>query len=163
MQKLGIVLVLSVLMVGLAACAQLGLVTETPSTSEVMQKVSQVRAQFKSAYDQGDAATIAGLFAQNARYLPSEAPTLSGRAEIQAYFQAFFDQMESQSITITPAESDVSGDLVYEWGTYTISLTPQGEDPSSNQGRYTVILERQSGGAYRIVLDIDNSSQPQSP
>lgn len=163
MRKLGAVLFAIVLAIGLAACAQLGLLTGTPSTSEVMREVSQVRAQFESAYGQGDAQALASLYTQDARFLPSDNPTLRGRAEIRSYFQTFFDQMASQSITITPSESDASGDLVYEWGTYTVSFTPQGGSSMTDQGRYTVILERQADGAFRIVFDIDNSPQSQSP
>lgn len=159
MRKLGAVLFAVVLAVGLVACAQLGLLTEDPSDFEVVQETSQVRTKFERAYGQGDAEALANLYTQDARFLPSENPTLRGRAEIRPYFQGFFDQMASQSIAITPSETEVRGDLVYEWGTYEVSFTPQGGSSMTDRGRYTVILEHQADGAYRIVLDIDNSAQ----
>lgn len=133
-----------------------GFSTETSSPPEA---ASQVRDQFEQHYNNSDASAVADLFTTDARFLPAGNPTLRGRAEIEAYYADFFRQMESQRIAITPAETRASGELVYEWGTYEVTSTPQGGEQTTNQGRYTVVLERQDDDSYRIVLDADNSSQ----
>jgi len=54
------------------------------------------------------------------------------------------------------------GDMAHEHGTYTATATPKaGGEPTTDNGKYLVIFERGADGTWRLVHDIDNSSEPE--
>jgi ketosteroid isomerase-like protein len=62
---------------------------------------------------------------------------------------------------VTSQTMDVSGDLGFDNGTFTGTMTPTaGGDAMSREGRYIVILRRAADGAWRISRSISNAPMP---
>ncbi len=80
-------------------------VANTPEAS-----IDGLRQQFNLAYNAGDAAALAGLFAENALLMPPGAPAVVGRYAIQARYAAQFANLQS-SFTLEPGQILVSGDV----------------------------------------------------
>jgi len=123
--------------------------------------INQLRNDFLAAYNAGDAAAIAALYAEDAVYQPDHGPAVEGRAAIQQYFEQVFATVDVTT-QITPGETEIVGDMAHEHGTFMATATPKaGGDPMMTHGKYLVIAERGADGVWRLVHDIDNSSDPE--
>ena len=82
-----------------------------------------------------------------------------GRSAILTYFKSFFDQYTPVDFELLSDEATVAGVWAFDWGTYNLSMMPKGGGQIVNdQGKYLVILQRQSDGGSKVARDMDNSS-----
>src|SRR5262245_49914592 len=137
------VLVTVLLMSVLVACAPVSQNTGLTSSGDPAV-VNNVRNEFKSAFNAGDAAKVASLYATDAGIMPTHQPVISGRAGIENYDKAFVE-MFTAALNIAPGETKVFGDRALDRGTYTIQLTPKtGGSPMMDEGKYLILLQRQA-------------------
>jgi ketosteroid isomerase-like protein len=81
---------------------------------------------------------------------------VKGRAAIEQYYtKQMGGSVKQQSFALTKIESNASGDIGYEVGTYRQTLT-DGQHPMDDAGKYTVVLKR-TAGAWKIAYAIYNS------
>jgi uncharacterized protein (TIGR02246 family) len=112
-------------------------------------------ATFEQAAAAKDVETIANMYAEDATLLPPGSPLIKGRANIRAFWQAFFDAGASDA-RIRTVEVGSSGDLAYEIGTYQANMPqPQG-GVAPGSGKYVVAWRRQTDGSLKMVADIFN-------
>ena len=123
--------------------------------------INDLRTRFAAAYNAGDAAGVADLYAEDAVSMPDHHAAVVGKAAIQQYLQELFAQYTA-NLTITPVDTEISGDLAHEHGTFAMTVTPKaGGNAMTDNGNYLVILKRQADGSWKIHHDMDNSSNPQ--
>ena len=116
--------------------------------------------EMQAAFNAKDSAKVGALYTDDAVLMPPTTALVKGRTAIEAWFKDGFNQGFS-NLRLTPFRTDVSGDLAYVAGTYTISgKTPGGS--FDDRGKYVEIWKR-SGGQWRIATDIFNSDLPPSP
>jgi uncharacterized protein (TIGR02246 family) len=121
--------------------------------------INELRAKYQAAYNAGDAAAVAALFTDDAISLPDHHAAVQGKAAIQQYLQEIFTQYAA-TMTIAPVDTEISGNLAHEHGTFTITVTPKaGGDTVTDDGKYVVILKRGVDGVWKIHHDIDNSNR----
>jgi uncharacterized protein (TIGR02246 family) len=121
--------------------------------------INELRAKYQAAYNAADAAAAAALYTDDAVSLPDHHTALQGKAAIQQYLQEIFTQY-SATMTITPSDTDIVGDVAHEHGTFTVKVTPKaGGDTVTDDGKYVVILKRGADGSWKIHHDIDNSNR----
>lgn len=117
--------------------------------------MSDARAK---AFADGDAAGIARHFTEDAWLMAPDTPARQGRAGVQAYYQAIFDEYETE-LTSGYDEVEVSGDLAYGRGSATVTLVPKaGGEPQTSTAKYINILRRQSDGIWKTTHDIWNAN-----
>ena len=122
--------------------------------------MNNVRNEFISAFNSGDATKVASLYATDAVVMPTHQPMITGRDAIQNYNKTFFETFTA-TITISPIETKVFGDRALDRGTYTMQLTPKaGGSPIMDEGKYLVLLQRQADGSWKLTHDIDNTNMP---
>jgi uncharacterized protein (TIGR02246 family) len=119
--------------------------------------LNKLATQWAATYNAKDAAKLAGFYTEDAAYMPSNQPTVKGRAAIEAHFKQEFQQGFT-NLKLTPMESAISGSQAYEAGTATITV-PGGR---TENGKYVVVF-KQVGGAWKIACDINNTDQPSPP
>jgi uncharacterized protein (TIGR02246 family) len=118
-----------------------------------LQAVDQA---WEKAYNAGDFATLASLYAEDAVLLPPGSPPVNGRAAIRAYFAR--DTAESAKagsvfrLGARPA-GGVSGVMGWQSGTY-VALDKAGKLLDS--GKYLSVSVKQ-GGKWLYVRDTWNS------
>ena len=93
--------------------------------------------------------------------LPGMDPMV-GKATIEKWLKGLAEQAKGTKILqcdVEWRESHVSGDVAYEWGinTQTVSL-PDRSEPMKNKGKITLILRKQTDGAWKLALESWNSS-----
>jgi ketosteroid isomerase-like protein len=108
--------------------------------------LSRIAEQWKDGYNNGHAADVASLYAENATYLTQHLATgiVQGRAAIQAYVQRGIDaKYHVDSIQIL--STVCSGDLAYTIGRY--------ESTNAGQKAFGVnlVVLRKIGGKWLIV------------
>jgi uncharacterized protein (TIGR02246 family) len=136
--------------------------TPQPATTDTAP-IDDVRNRYVAAYNSGDAAGVAALFAEDAVSMPDHAPALVGRAAIESSLKQTFAQ-NSVNIAVTPGETEITGDVAHEHGTFSITVTPKaGGNAMTETGKYLVILKRGSDGTWLVHHDIDNTNAPPSP
>jgi uncharacterized protein (TIGR02246 family) len=122
-------------------------------------EVNAVAQAFHDGVAEQDAAALARLYAEDAKFLPPGMEPCHGRKAIQAAMQQLLD-MGARTLDIEPLEARESGELTIEYGRYTLGIEPAGADAVTQVGKYVVVHEAQEDGSTRIVLDIFNANSP---
>jgi uncharacterized protein (TIGR02246 family) len=120
-------------------------------------EVDAVAQAFHDGVANQDAAALASLYAEDAKFLPAGMGPCQGRAEIQAAMQGLFE-MGARSLDIEPLEVREAGDMTVEYGRYALGLEPPGGEPVTDVGKYIVVHETQADGSSKIAYDIFNSN-----
>jgi ketosteroid isomerase-like protein len=102
-------------------------------------------------------------YADDARVLPPNHATVTGRDAIAALYRASGPIKEFR-LTILALEG--RNDLAYAHTAYQITVTPPGAaEPVGDRGKGVEIWKKQRDGSWRVILDIFNSdvAAPASP
>jgi len=102
-------------------------------------------------------------YAEDARVLPPDSATISGRAAIAAFLRSF-GTVRQMRFSVLALEG--RNDLAYVHGAYEMSVVPAGATaPVGDKGKYVEIWKKQKDGTWKVVLDIWNSdlAAPVSP
>ena len=124
-----------------------------------VSEVGAVAQAFHDGVANRDAAALASLYAENARFLPPGMEPCEGQAQTQSAMQQMLD-MGASSLDVEPLEVRESGNLTIEYGRYTLRIEPKGNEAMTDVGKYLVVHERQADGSTKIVYDIFNSNTP---
>jgi uncharacterized protein (TIGR02246 family) len=129
---------------------------QSPGAGAELAKVSDAYVKASLA---ADAKAIAALYTEDAVEMPPNQPLLKGRAAIEQYYtKQFGGSAKLQSLALTKIESNASGDIGYEVGTYRQTIT-DGQHPINDAGKYTVVMKR-VGGVWKVAYAIYNSDTP---
>jgi uncharacterized protein (TIGR02246 family) len=121
--------------------------------------VEAVARAFHDGFARRDAAALAGLYHDDAKFLPPGMPPSEGRAAIQATMQALLD-MGVKAVEIEPLDVREAGELTVEYGGYRLGLALEGGGEATDVGKYVVVHETRADAGTKIVLDIFNSNSP---
>ena len=125
-----------------------------PDTSAGYTALDTATQQWADAFNNGDAATIAGMMSPDGQIMPPNGGIIEGREAIQAFWQGFIDTGVKGSLT--SIEITVDGNMAYKVGTFRIS------DPSGQEVDHGKFLEiwRFMDGKWQFHRDMWNSSVP---
>jgi uncharacterized protein (TIGR02246 family) len=116
--------------------------------------IEALNTSFSRAFEQGDAAALAALYAPDARVLPPGAPVMSGSA-IHDLWRSVMD-MGINGAALRTVTFEDHGDVAIEVGQYELRAGAEIADA----GKYVVIHRRQPDGAWKLGIDIWNSDRP---
>lgn len=119
--------------------------------------VDALNATFMQGMEEGDAATIASVYAADARLMPPGSDVLTGPA-IEQYWQGAVDSGGMTGGALTTVSVEELGDVAIEKGTY----TAQAGGEEVDRGKYVTVHRRQDDGSWKYALDIWNSSRPEA-
>ena len=111
--------------------------------------VAKTRAAYEKASNAHDAAGLAKLFTPDGTEMPPNAPAAKGRAAIEAMHKTMATMVEFSQLKITATDTKFVGDLAYEAGTYTQTVTPKGGKPMPDKGK--VPGPAQKGRGWRVA------------
>jgi uncharacterized protein (TIGR02246 family) len=113
--------------------------------------VQLLNAKWDKAFNSGDAAAVAALYAEDGRVVTGDGKIMNGRDEIQALFQSFMDGgFHDHKIEMIDVKAN--GDTAYETGKW----SGVGGDKKTYGGHLVNIYQRQSSGDWQAVLHIWN-------
>jgi uncharacterized protein (TIGR02246 family) len=125
-------------------------------------EIDAVAQAFHDGVANRDAAALASLYHDDARFLPPNMEPAEGRPAIRTAMQQLLD-MGARSLDIEPIDVREAGDLTVEYGRYTLQIEPEGGEAMTDVGKYIVVHETREDGSTRILLDCFNSNLPLSP
>jgi uncharacterized protein (TIGR02246 family) len=128
------------------------------SAAEVRAAVDQVRTAWFELAAQDDAAGVAALYASDAVLVDAEGTVARGPAEIEAFWaQGFPVASDLQSEVL---EFRAAGDVAYETGTYSQTITIPDMDAMTVSGNYAVVSEQQADGSWKITMHVSSQHPP---
>ena len=114
---------------------------------------------FVAAFNKGDAAAVAAMYAVDAKLLPPNGAMVEGRANIQAFW-AGAAQAGLKLVSLTPIDVTTAGNLAIDTGKYVATTPAAGGSTTTDEGKYVVVWQREGSG-WVIIRDISNSDKPQ--
>ncbi|HXE89349.1 MAG TPA: SgcJ/EcaC family oxidoreductase [Terriglobales bacterium] len=107
-----------------------------------------------------DAERFVTFYAPDASVFPPNAPLVTGKGNILAFWKEFFTSPGfAAGFTTTHIEVARSGDLAFETGTYTLTLNDAQGKPVTTDGKYVVVWKKQPDGKWKARADIFNSDR----
>lgn len=112
--------------------------------------LDRVLRDYERAWQAGDAAGVAALFAEDGFVLQAGRAPVRGRAAIRAAYTG----QASGPLRLRALAAAVSDTVGYIVGAYTYG------DRTDDVGKFTLTLRRARGGPWLIFSDMDNGSAP---
>ena len=132
------------------------------SVEDDIAAIEDVLNQYSVAVNTGDFELWLSLHADDVVKMGPDAPAIFGREALRAAKEAAWDNFTLE-MGLYPEEAQVSGDLGFARGNYTLSITPKagGETIITvPDGKYSTICKRQADGSWKIYIDCYNSNVP---
>jgi ketosteroid isomerase-like protein len=151
-------LVLALIAIAVAGCATTtGTARKTPSKAEDLAALTDYNKRYLKSINDGDIATLSSLTSnEHIMIMPGRAPLEGKAANDAANGNAFKNNKFDEHWY--PLDTDVSGNLAYERGTYTTDVFPNaGGEKRSIAGNYLRIYRRQPDGKWKMIYDTFNS------
>jgi len=123
------------------------------------EKLSQMNRDFAKALLAGDAAAAAMLYTENASLLPPNEPIVTGRADIQQYWQELIDG-GLEDVTVSTISTGSDGDLGYEIGRFRLTLRQADGTMITDEGKYAELLRLGEDGTWKSIYGMWNSDAP---
>lgn len=124
--------------------------------AEVFRNVSAVIAQWRVAWENGDAAAAADLFTGQGTFVAADGHESRGRGGIRESFARRL--RDGSGIELKMTDFYAGGELAFQTGRYSY---PAGGPPRGRSGRYVAILQ-QEGRRWRI-RSLHQYPDPQAP
>ncbi|MEX2516746.1 MAG: SgcJ/EcaC family oxidoreductase [Gammaproteobacteria bacterium] len=121
-------------------------------------QANKLNTQWNAAFNQGDAAAVAGFYAEDAVLSPGNGKALKGRTEIQGLFQSFIDNgVHSHSIEIIEAHQ--SGDVLYQVAEWQAQGENADGEAISFGGVLSNTFRRNADGNWQSHLHVWNAGE----
>lgn len=122
------------------------------SLGSVKEAIQEVNENFAAAMAKGNAAAVANCYAMDAEFMAPSAPSVKGRADIQAIMEGYISQgFTEYTVLSTIVYGNI--DIVGVQEAYTLSK-PGGANKDVGK---SIQLWKQEDGAWKIFRDCFNS------
>jgi ketosteroid isomerase-like protein len=91
--------------------------------------------------------------------LPPNEPKAEGAAAVQKFWEGLA-AAPGFAVGWQPTKVDVSGDLGYSIGTYSLTMNGPDGKPASDTGKYMEVWKRQPDKSWKVVADMFSSDLP---
>jgi uncharacterized protein (TIGR02246 family) len=140
---------------GLSGCTAKGPAAFTDADGTAIRATID---SFTTAIKAGDYATAASYYAEDAVFMPPNAPAVEGRAGIQKNLESF-GRVNAFSESVVELEG--VGDLAYARLNFDLTITPPNfTTPMTDKGKVLIVLRRQADGKWRTAKGMFNSNLP---
>lgn len=132
----------------------------------VAADLDSIYGVFTEAYRNADVERLMReVYATDGYYLPPGGPILEGQEQFRRNFE-FLDRYEAGAgprISFEILDRDVSGDLAYDIGYYTLRSPDDAGEAGGDRGKFIVIWKRDARGSWRIHADGYNGANVARP
>ncbi len=124
------------------------------------QGISATNRQFEAAFARGDAAGCAAIYTEDAKIMPPDNPTVTGREAAQAVWQGAMD-MGVKGVTLQTQDLEELGpDRAIERGVGTLEIQTEGGQTVQALGKFIVVWKRETDGSWKWDWDCWNMDAP---
>lgn len=144
-----------------ASCAQQPVPQQPDTRAEEEATIRASVKEWSAAAQAKDAAKFVSFYAEDGVIMLEDGPDIHGMAAIR---EGIGGMMQDPNFALSFEADNVvvarSGDLAYETGHYTMTLTGPDTKPATEQGHYVVVWRKQADGAWRVAVDVPVSDPP---
>jgi uncharacterized protein (TIGR02246 family) len=126
-----------------------------PAQAQTRAAIQALNDEWDAAFDKGDAAALAAMYAEDAYVLPPGAEIVHGRKAIEAFWAKAVQELGEARLT-TVDVLPLGADAAREIGTF--SFKTKGASPRDVAGKYVVVW-RKLGGRWLLATDIWNTGK----
>ena len=109
-----------------------------------------------------DAAQFASFYTADGILMMDKMASLQGPAAIEEAHAAMMqDPHFDLSFAADHVEVARSGDLAYETGSYTYTMSDPEGKPATQTGHYVVVWKKDASGAWKVAVDVPVSDPPE--
>jgi ketosteroid isomerase-like protein len=145
---------------GLALVAGCNSAPPPVDTAAAVQAVKDADAAALKAAQALDANGTVSYYSDDAMVMPPNAPAITDRASAQKAWAAMLVPGAKVSWATNRVESAASGDIVYEQGTYSVTMPGPDGKWVNDTGKYLGVWKKQADGSWKEVEDMWNSDLP---
>ena len=141
-----------------------GMMTSTAMAQSAAPEIVKVREAYAAATNAGDVKSIVMLYTDDAVELPPNQAMVKGSAALEKHYAGLL-KGNAVKLSLTGIETTSAGDIGYDVGTYSQTITPgtAGAKPMTERGKYVVILRRGADKQWKVKYAIYNSDLPPQP
>jgi uncharacterized protein (TIGR02246 family) len=110
-----------------------------------------------AAFRNKDAAAMASLWTENARFLPPGSEVITGRPGVQAFWQSGFDQGACEVALESLEIKSMADGVAYEVGRNIVRVQMPDGSKIDVPGKSLCIFRRESDGVWRADVDVFNA------
>lgn len=154
---------LPAVVLALAGCVQPAPPPAAPPDTRVADEAAIHAAvkEWSASAQAKDADKFSSFYAEDGVVMMEDAPDVSGKTAIR---EAIGGMMQDPNFALSFVPDKVvvarSGDLAYETGTYSMTMSDAKKQPSSEKGNYVVVWQKQADGTWKVVRDAPVSDPP---
>ena len=127
----------------------------SPALAQNRATIEKLNDAWTAAFNKGDAAAVAALYAEDAYVLPPGSAMVKGRAAIEAFWRQAAQQMTDAKLT-TLDVLPLGRSAAREIGT--VTLKTKSQPPQEVVGKYAVVW-RKVGRDWKLATDIWNTDK----
>src|SRR2546423_15291306 len=118
--------------------------------------------RFLDELKRGDVAALVSNYADNAVVLSPNMTAWEGRGAISQGLTGYLAQISLVDGRVVTKDVILAGDYAIERGTYSWTLHPKTGTGADivDTGKYLTVWERQEGGSWKIIRDINKADRP---
>ena len=152
-------------LVTLAACTQQAPAPTPPPDTRAADEdaIHALVKVWSGAAQSKDPAKFTAVYAEDATVMMEGMADVSGKAAIK---EAITGMMSDPNFALSFAADKVvvarSGDLAYETGTYTMTMSDAKKKPATQSGHYVVVWRKEADGSWKAFRDAPVSNPPES-
>ena len=132
--------------------------SQTAKTGGLDQAIVKIADAYVKASLAGDVKAIVALYTDDAVEMPPNQPPVKGKPAIEQYYVKEMAAAKLTAFKVAHLEAVASGDVGYDVGTYTQTVTTKDGTKHNSSGKYTVILKRR-GSDWKVQYAIYNADQ----
>lgn len=125
---------------------------------EIKKEIEKLNIQFCNSWINDDLESYLSIYTDDAVVMPPFSPIRKGKQALRrGWEKQRAEGVKYLSASTTILELWTSGNMVYERGSYGITLKPKNSNqPYSIYGSYFSIWVKQNDGSYKMKYDISN-------
>jgi len=127
-----------------------------------IEAIHSIREQTEKAENIGDADFFKEACTDNVVVMPPGMPAVFGSSAAVEFMREFFRQFDFH-IEYVSEETEIHGDIAFDRGTYSHSLTPKaGGAPMLETGKFLWLYSRDSDESWKMARVMWNANGPAS-
>jgi ketosteroid isomerase-like protein len=126
------------------------------SRTATAEELSQMNRDFAAALNNRDAQAAANCYTADATLLPPNEAPVSGRANIQKYWEGAI-AAGAFDVAVATLSTGSKGDLGYEIGRFQMSTRDSNGKVTTERGKYIELLKRGEDGRWKSTHGIWNT------
>ena len=146
--------------VGLALVAGCNSAPPPVDTAAAVQAVKDADAAALKAAQMLDAGGTVSYYSDDATVMPPNQPAITDRASARKAWAAMLVPGAKISWAANKVESAASGDIVYDQGTYSVTVPGSDGKWVNDTGKYLGVWKKQADGSWKEEEDMWNSDLP---